>query len=477
MADPQDPKRAPVQYVYGFDEGWIDVILHEPSSYRRIPEAFVQDLWHTQRFAHVDLQTSDRKPLTILDAGEQNTDTGPDFLNAHVRIGSMEWHGDVEVHVCSGGWYDHGHDRDARYNRVILHVTLYPDVWTGTLRRADATRIPELVLNDYLQAPLRTLVHRFYLEADDTLPCAAGWPHVPPDLIETWIATCATARIREKRDRLAGAYLQQPDLEILLYERLFAGLGYAKNAAPMTHLARRVPLSLARTLTDPMDLEGMYLGTAGLLPTPGDLLETDRETADYVMALRERFDRLRFQHDLDAMSPSQWKFFRLRPANFPPLRIAQAAALLLPGRLLHHDPIGTLVHDLRDERPLEALRAQLAVTPGPFWETHVRLEKATKPRSPTLGVARRDALIINAVLPVLLLYADQEEDPHLEEELLDVLQALPPEKNSIVRRFTELGTSASSALETQGFYHLYGTYCSEARCLSCAIGQFLLDRT
>ena len=175
------------------------------------------------------------------------------------------------------------------------------------------------------------------------------------------------------------------------------------------------------------------------------------------------------------MDKKLWRFFRLRPANFPPLRIAQAVAMLQPGGLLHRDPIGTLVQALADEDPVAALRIVLQATPGPFWETHIRLEKATKPRNPAIGTSRLNALIANAVVPVLLLYAEQSSDPVLEQALFEVLRQLPPEHDAITRRFEDLDFKIRDAFMAQGLHQLYRTRCREARCLTCAIGRCVLD--
>ena len=360
---------------------------------------------------------------------------------------------------------------------MVLHVALCADIWTGGLLRADGSPLPELILYPHLDTPLRHLIYEFYTRPAGDILCAGGWSRVPETVSEPWIQELAAERMRAKKDRLAATYLYTPDLDVLLHERLFAALGYAKNADAMTALARRLPLALVRRITDPLDLEALHLGVAGLLPTPADLLDSDRATADYAMDLRDRFERLQLQFEIPVMERTAWRFFRLRPANFPPLRIAQAVALFRPGQLLHRDPLGQLARALRTKDPVKALRAALYSTPGAFWETHVRLEKTTKLRDPGIGTTRLDALIANAVVPVLLLHAEQTSDPSLEAAVYDVLRHLPPAQDEVTRRFAALGTKPKDALTTQGLHQLYRTRCSEVRCLTCAIGQFLLEST
>lgn len=458
------------------------VTLREPKAARRpVPEALLHDLWRRQHFDPGALTTTSGRPVAVLAPGRPNTDAGPDFREAHVRVGGQVWHGDVEIHPASSGWLDHDHHRDARYNAVALHVTLYADDWTGGLVRQDGSPLPELVLAPHLTDPLRELLHDFRTRGGDeeALFCAPRWAEVPSELRAGWIEEMAEERLDEKKARLVDRYFAAPDVEALLQERLFAGLGYAKNDDAMADLAHRVPPALGRRFaaTGRRELEAALLGAAGLLPDPSDLLDADRATADYATDLAERFQRLRREHaGLAApMERERWQFFRLRPANFPPLRIAQAAALLAPGGLLHQDPLGRLIEAVHAGKPARALRGVFEATaPTDFWKTHFRLEKATKERDPSIGRWRVDTLIVNAVVPVLLLCAEQREDDRLAAAVRALLRDLPGGSDRVTRRFRNLGSRPADALEAQGLHQLYRTRCREARCLECRIGQHLL---
>ncbi len=466
---------SPVTYFYGVPDALFEVVLHEPpEGIRRIPEAFVQALWQQQRFNLFGLTTTSGSAITILDPGMLNTDGGPDFRHAHVKIGDTEWHGDVEIHVASSTWFDHRHHENERYNSVVLHVTLHGDLWTGGLIRQDGTALPELVLYPRIEASLRTLLYQYFTTPANDFLCGSRWNTVPESVRNTYVRQLATERLRDKTATLAGV-LPKPPLDDLLYERLFAGLGYAKNADPMRQLAQRVPLALLRQLDDPIDVEAVLFGTAGLLPAPADLLNTDRLTADYVMDLHERFERLRHRFDLVPLPRTVWQFFRLRPANFPTLRIAQAARFVAPGGILRDDAGSLLLDAIRQPRPIKALLNVLGSRPGSFWETHFRLEKATKPRNPALGSTRRQALLVNAVIPVLLVYAQHIQDIALATSIRNLLTYLPPENDEVTRRFHALGTKPANALMAQGYHQLYRTRCEHARCLSCDIGRHVLD--
>lgn len=460
---------------YNIGDHTVAVSLHEPAPETAdVPEALVQDLWQYQRFDVEDLTTTGGEAVRVMDCGRPNTDAGPDFLNAHIRIGEMDWRGHVEVHLSSGDWFDHDHHTDPRYDSVILHVTLHADMWTGGLLRADESPLPEIVLYPRLETSLRKLLHAFHTRGDEeALPCAPRWGNVPESRRREWIHTLAEERMRAKRDRLDER--TDSSLDDLLYERLFAGLGYAKNDEPMTMLARRVPLEKARSLQNSRNREALFLGVAGLLPEPGDLLEADRATADYAMDLRDRFRRLCVQLDVPEMESTSWTFFRLRPNNFPPLRIAQGAAWFDDGALLADSPLSTLRTTLEDDEPVPALRNALRATPPSFWQTHYHLTKKASEYDPSLGTSRRTTLLVNAALPLLLLDAERRGDDDQAGRVLDVLRTLPSARNHVVRRFEDLGMEVQSAFEEQGLHQLYRSYCTEGRCLQCEIGRYLLD--
>lgn len=469
------PTLSPASTFYGFEDDVFEVILHEPTLAERIPEALVQDIWLTQAFNHQALQTVTGQAITILHAGRLNTDSGPDFKEARIRIGTVEWAGDVEIHKTSHDWDRHNHGADPRYNPVILHVVLQADMWTGQLKREDQTILPELILAPHLQTPLRSLLYHFLTRPPTELPCASHWPSLAEPLKRSWLAKLAKERLLAKRDALAESYLQTPDLAPLLHERLFAGLGYSKNTKAMRMLAHRLPLSLIQHLDDPLDLEALHLGTAGLLPTEDQLLQADDATRIYLSTLWNRYATLSTSFAIDAMPPTMWQFFRLRPTNFPPLRIAQGTALLRSNHFLRDDPISQLTEALQAPDALARICALLQVPLGPFWETHVRLEKPlARKQSGLLGKQRAFDLIINAILPVMLLHAQQREDPTLETACFSLLHNISAASDEITRHFQALGAKAKNAFEAQGFHQLYRTRCMHSHCLTCAIGKEVL---
>ena len=465
--------------------------VQEPDArVQHVPEAALHDLWASGQFDTEAMRTTEGAAVTILHPGTLNRDGGPDFLGARLRIASdeapsgwLDWTGDVEIHRTSGEWLMHRHHEDPRYDRVVLHVALIADRYTGTLPRADGTVLPEVILYDHLGTSLRGLLHRFYAQPRADFYCEAHWETVPETLKAEWIQRLGLSRLRAKAAALATAYAYQPDLNELLHAAVFRALGYAKNAEPMTELARRVPLPVIRRIEGARDVEALLFGVAGLLPDLTAMLKSDRHSADYVEDLRARFERLRLRMPLRPMNAVQWQFFRLRPANFPTRRLAQAAALLAPATatseegLLRTDALSHLRGALTVAKPLTALRTLIQqAEPDPFWADHVRFERPTTPMTAHIGRSRTDRIVMDALLPVLLLDAEQREDAAQHEQVATLLASLPAASDEITRRFERHGTSPDSALATQGLHQLYRRWCTEGRCLSCAIGKAVLGR-
>jgi len=452
------------------------VAVHEPDArVSTLPEALVQDLWRRQAFDASGLRTTSGEPVAVLDPGALNRDGGPDFTAARVRIGEMEWAGAIEVHRTSGEWLFHRHHEDPAYDRVVLHVVLVADRHTGHLPRADGTKLPEVVLLPHLTDSLRSLLYRFFAHPHPDFPCAPRWAEVPDAVRRPWLRLLAQERLRVRLDALADTYQATADLEEVLWRGVMRGLGYAPNAEPMEALARRVPLARLRALPHRLDAEALLLGAAGLLPAPSSVPPGDPETTRYVADLHDRFRRQR--PAVLPMPAVGWQHARLRPPNAPARRIAQAAALAAPGGLLHGDPLAALRDALRAERPRPALRRLFTdAEPGAYWRTHIRPETRVRDSPATIGADRADALLLNAALPVLMLWAEGEGDLPLAEHALDVLAAMPAAEDRITRLYARQGPPASGALEAQGLHHLWATRCTEGRCLSCAVGRWLLGR-
>lgn len=478
-ADQISTKARPLAF-YAFDETIFEVCWHEPpAAAGHVPEVLVQDVWRLLQFQTTNLRTTDGRSVEIFDPGRLNRDSGPDFLNARLRIDGIEASGPVEIHTASTLWYDHGHHTDAAYAGVALHVTLEHDLWTGRVRTSTGRTLPEIVLAPLLHAPVRTLLYNYHARSQSTLPCAGRWSTVDPGIIRTWIEQLATDRLEEKVRLLESRYLERPDLDQLLYELVLTGLGFSKNAVPMLELAHRLPLRLLHQLDSVEEVQAAMLGTAGLLPPPHELHDLDRKGIDFVMLLRDHYARFEQQTGIPQMNPLAWQFFRLRPSNFPTIRVAQAAALVCRSEKGPLSPVGNMVlrEALAAQNKRSALESSFRVDPGEFWHEHVRLDRRARRGFPLIGSQRVHALLLNAIAPVLRLRATQEADENLASDVTAVLRLIPPEDDEVTRMFAVIGAAPTSGLTAQGLHHLYRKYCREGRCLSCDVGRAIFGRS
>lgn len=401
----------------------------------RVPEAVIQDVWVRGRFRQRGLRTTDGEAVRVDHLGTLNRDSGPDVADVRVTIGDIGWAGDVEVHRHSLQWEHHGHHEDPAYNRVVLHVVLSADRRTGTLRRADGSVLPELVLLPHLDVPLRDLVRRFHLDPARLPPCADHIDRAPADLVRDWVRHLGHERLHDRTRTIGASYGQRPDLDRLLMARVFRALGYSANAEPMEALALRLPDGWRSLGAE--ELHAALLRQSGLATT-ADLFRTDGPAPP------------------GALSPLAWRRGG-RPANAPRVRIAQAAALIGRGGPLHHDGLATAADRLRagPDALVEWLR------PRPPGETA------------RLGATRARRVVSDAVLPVLWLYAEQEGSGRLEDAILRAYDALPTASDRIIDAFRSAGLGAQSAREAQGLHQLARRYCDEGRCARCAIGRVL----
>ena len=408
-------------------------LVAEPAEFLdRIPEAAIQDAWVRGLFDPSALQTTMGEPVCVLRRGDLNRDSGPDIADARIEIGSVLWAGDIEIHTTSRAWEAHGHHRDPAYDRVVLHVVLSPDVRTGTLRRADGSVLPELVLLPHLDRALVSLLRSFYLSPATPPQCRSRWDEVPVSLRRDWVGWLGDERLRARTRALADAYGRRPDLDRLLVARAFRALGYEPNADAFETLAGRLDLGGLRSL-DGRAIHQLLLALSGL----GDatLFESIPMAAH-------------------PMRREAWKRGG-RPANAPLRRLAQAAAWLAPSGPFHLDPVATLAA-------------------GVQCSAHAALDLLRPPTpddAAPLGQTRASRVLIDAVLPILLLDADQRGDLELEAAVFDVYRSLPSPSDRIVRKFAEAGLRARSAAQAQGIHQLVRSYCTEGRCARCAIGR------
>jgi hypothetical protein len=413
-------------------------------------EALFQFIWQHSLYKVTDLHTADGEPLTIVYSGKLNRDAGPDFLEGKIKIGNTTLVGNIELHIKSSDWLRHGHQHDAAYQNLILHVVYENDV------KETAGNTPVLELKN--QIPPHVIAHYSGLMASaGKLPCSGQHTSVRDITKESWLSRLLAERWEQKlADWNVLLKNSKEDWQNLLYWRTAANFGFKTNAAPFLMLAQSLPLSLAaKHRENLLQIEALLFGQAGMLE--------DDFKDDYPRELQREYDYLRKKYKLRPIAGHLWKFLRMRPANFPTIRIAQFAALIHKSVHLFSQVIET--HTIKEIAPL------LNVTASNYWGTHFQFDAPQKQDVPkSLGATSVQNIIINTIAPIQFLYAAKQDTKALQERSLQLLEAVPAEKNNISRLWDENNWPAASAAQSQALLQLYNNYCSARRCLECTVG-------
>ncbi len=429
-----------------------------------MPETFLYFLWQYQYFTTTQLLTTDGETVQVLHPGFRNYNAGPDFTNARLLIGGQEWGGTVEMHTKTTDWLAHRHQHDRAYDNVILHV-VWQDDQPATSRRVERTNgtpLPTL--------PLKTLTDPALLnrygtltDSPDAIPCASQFRSVQPLRLTSMLDKAMLQRLERKAAGVHELFGQcGNDWEETAYRLLAANMGFKINADPMAQLSRTVPLKAVLKHRDVLlQAEAMLFGTAGMLDDIG-------QTDEYITVLQREYRFLAAKYQLAdrQVTPQAWKWGRLRPANFPTLRLAQLARLLTRHASLFSLFVGTA--------DAETLLKGLQVTPSDYWQTHYRFGKTTEKAAPSLGRNSAVNIAVNTVVPLLAAYAHHRGQPAYIDRAIALLEQLPPEKNHLTDNWNTLGLGIRTAFDSQAAIELYNEFCTQKKCLSCQVGAGLL---
>ncbi|MEM1216873.1 MAG: DUF2851 family protein, partial [Bacteroidota bacterium] len=404
------------------------------------------------------LKTTAGEPIEVLQPGRLNTHAGPDFLEARIRIGETVWAGNVEMHLRSSEWNAHQHQYDKAYDNVILHVVLDEN---ETIRHRDGGRIPCLNLRSYLPVGLAQQYLRM-LHSEQWIPCHHQLNDVPEMTRSLWLDRLLIERLEERTNALrTRLHANDGDWAETFYQHLAWGFGLRVNADPFLMLAESLPLkTLLRHQNNLRQLEALIFGQAGLL---------ERDFSEhYPLELQREYRFLRKKYQLQLLPQTLWKFMRMRPANFPTVRLAQWATLLFR--------TGQLFSKMLAAQNLREIENAFEVELSNYWQTHYRLEREGKRSTKRLGKTHVHLLVINIIAPFLFLYGKEMGDERYQDRALDLLEAVPAERNHVLDNWKKLGVKVPKAAQSQGLLHLKKHYCEEKRCLECAIGCHILKR-
>lgn len=420
-------------------------------------EAFLHFIWKFQQFDHSQLKSDDGMTIDIFEPGFKNTDAGPDFKNAKIKIGDIIWNGNVEIHVKASDWNRHKHQYDLSYDNVILHV-----VWSNDAEvcRQDGTVIPALELNELISEGILERYQRLLVPQDEIL--CTNFLEGINDLTKLSMLDNALARRLEIKSQkiFRDIGLTDHDWEEIAWQAIAQNFGFKTNSESFRDLAKSLPLKvLKKESNDIHTIEALLFGQAGFL----DVNPVD----NYQVSLKKEFEFKKKKYGLDQrLSRHQWKFLRLRPANFPTVRIAQLAVLVST----HPNLFSLFI----DHSSIKSLIRILATEQSEYWKTHYDFSKKAKSPIGNLGQNSIENILINTVAPLLFAYGIHKDNDLMKDRAIELLSYLKPEKNHIINKWIAVGFQVKSAFDSQALIEQYNGFCKRKRCLDCQIGADII---
>ena len=420
-------------------------------------EQLLHYVWKHKIFSLKELKTTTGQQVEVIDTGLANTDAGPDFFNAKLKLDGVLWIGNIEIHERSSDWFKHGHHADADYNSVILHIASEIDT---EISRSNGERIPQIQL--ICPEAVRTN-YKELLETDSYPPCYRIIPSLPPFTAHSWMTALQMERFEQKATLLNERLKRcQGNWEDAFFITLARNFGFGLNGDAFETWAHRLPFrAVDKHRNDLFQIEAIFFGQAGILE--------DSDGDGYYLRLKKEYTYLQHKFGLIPMDASLWRFLRLRPANFPHIRIAQLACL-------YHRAYGLLSRIMETET-LQGVRDILKGGTSEYWLTHYTFGGSSPSRPKTLSNTSLDLLIINTVVTFLYAYGLHKGNRVLCARAGSFLEELKAENNYITRMWEQCGMKASNAADSQALIQLKKEYCDKKKCLYCRIGYEYLKRS
>tara|TARA_B110000046_G_scaffold185987_1_gene231067 strand:- start:17442 stop:18716 length:1275 start_codon:yes stop_codon:yes gene_type:complete len=419
-------------------------------------EEFLYYIWQYKLFSKRDLCTTENQQITILKSGIHNKNSGPDFLNSQVNIDDQLWAGNVEMHVKSSDWYLHKHEEDVNFDAVILHVVWEHD---SVVFMKNNKPLPTLALKHFVDEKLLLNYKSLIDRQQSWILCENQIQNMDTFLIDNWLERLYFERL-EQKSIFIKELLQQTnhDFEAVLFHLIAKNFGLKVNGDSFLQLAKSIDFSVVRKVCfDEQKLTALFFGQAGFL-------EKEVEVS-YYRQLKKEYEYLKHKYNLEPIANEQFQFFRMRPHNFPTIRIAQLASLFFT----HQNLFSKLMSITKKEE----FYTLFSFSIQEFWKTHFTFESISKKSLKKLSKAFIDLLLINTIIPLKFVFLQSRGEVD-EEEIMQLIKQLSSEKNSIISNFFDLKIKSKTALESQALLELKNNYCTKKRCLECAVGNNLL---
>ncbi len=422
-------------------------------------EDFLHYIWRFQKFQTSNMKTSSGEDIHIISIGQYNTHAGPDFLDARIKIGDTLWAGHVEIHINSSDWMLHGHQSDKDYDNVILHVVFDDD---QKIFRSSGSQIAAFSLKNRIfpkmEAQYLKLLNNKYW-----IPCQHQFHKICQIKKNIWYDRLLIERLEEKIQTINSTLkMNNDDWEKTFFQTLAVNFGLKVNKLPFDLLAKSIDLNIiAKHRDNEFQIAALLFGQSGLLDSDFD--------DEYPNNLKKEYAFLKQKYQLTPIKKESWKFLRLRPQNFPTIRIAQFSKLLfqeshLFSRMLSAKSIFEIENIFKIELPI-------------YWNNHFIFDKSSIQRIKLLGKSTIHLIVINTIVPFLFLYGKSKGISEYQDKAIHLLETLKGESNSIIDNWTKLGENPKSAYDTQALLQLKNAYCNHKKCLNCSIGNAILQES
>ncbi|TDE18191.1 DUF2851 family protein [Dyadobacter psychrotolerans] len=431
-------------------------------------EEILSFVWRFGYYESVNLRTDEGSHLSVLRTGFKNRNAGPDFSDARVRIDGVDWVGCVEIHVKSSDWFLHTHETDPAYESVVLHV-----VWENDkpVYRQDSSLVPTLSLKGLVRL---SVIERYnqLVQEDEEIPCSKSFEKVSELQKFSMLDRVLLERLDKKGEQVLNLLnANQQDWEETAYQWLTQHFGFKLNDPAFLRLSQAVPLKIIlKHRNSLLQIEAILFGTAGLIPGNPEVDQSDITSLEtsYIIALNREYKFLSAKYRLQntQMKPHEWKFLRLRPAGFPTIRLAQLAVLLSKSN--------GLFSSLTSPKTVRPMHELLNLEQSEYWQKHFQFGKISKSKVPAMGKDAINLLIINAVVPLMVAYSKNRQQPEILERAISWLSEIPTENNRITREWEKLGMKVKTAGDSQALIEWFNNYCSKRKCLDCIVGSGLV---
>jgi len=428
-----------------------------------VQEDFLHYVWQHKKFDVTNLLTANSEEVSIRSVGQYNTNAGPDFFNAQIEIDNQLWAGNVEIHIKSSDWFLHNHEQDKAYDNVILHV-----VWehNTNIYRKDNTVIPTLELKNYISKSALNNYQQLFststtIEDKKWINCEHDFASINDFTLNHWLERLYFERLERKSEDINLLLkASKNNWEAVLFKMLAKNFGLKVNADAFLSMANAIDFSVVRKLQNSQTrLEALFFGQT-------DLLNFDIEDI-YYQSLAKEYQFLKQKFNVTNQNVTPIQFFRLRPSNFPTIRLSQLASLY------HKEQ--NLFSKINEIHTIKDFYTIFSVETSPFWELHYTFDKVSKKSKKQLTKAFIDLLMINTIIPVKFAYS-RYQGKQAEEDVVTLIQQIRSEKNSIIQKFNSLKKVSKSALQSQALLQLKTEYCYKNKCLQCAIGHSFLNK-